>query len=59
MIFLTNIRLQNLLVCLTVSELYVKILVVADIGISPSGKAAVFDAAIRWFESNYPSQKEK
>lgn len=29
------------------------------IGVSPSGKAAAFEAAIRWFESIHPSQKPK
>jgi hypothetical protein len=26
------------------------------IGVWPSGKAAAFDAAMRWFESSHPSQ---
>ena len=25
-------------------------------GVSPSGKATVFDTVIRWFESSYPNQ---
>ena len=27
------------------------------IGVSPSGKATVFDTVIRWFESSHPNQK--
>ena len=27
------------------------------IGVSPSGKALVSESSMRWFESNYPSQK--
>ena len=27
------------------------------IGVSPSGKATVFDTVIRWFESSHPSHK--
>ena len=28
-------------------------------GVSPSGKATVFDTVIRWFESSYPSQNRQ
>tara|TARA_B100000965_G_scaffold384718_1_gene385239 strand:+ start:341 stop:442 length:102 start_codon:yes stop_codon:yes gene_type:complete len=29
------------------------------VGVWPSGKAAAFDAAMRWFESSHPSQNCK
>ena len=53
-------RATGLLSCYvlkTLSTATIKTQLLRD-GVSPSGKALVSESSTRWFESNYPSQRE-